>query len=266
MDRRASKLASSPSTASHFLPPLVGIAMAVVGWMAATDLGGVPSYALPQLSSVLSAAWTERGIFLPAALVTIKEVLCGFLLAVLIGVSLGFAIASYRIVEKGLYPLLVGAQVIPKVAFAPLFIVWFGFDITSKILMSLLLSFFPVVVNTVLGFRSASIESVYLTRAMGASPWNAFRYVRLPNALPIILAGVRLAAGLSVVGAVLGEILGADKGLGQLINAYGTGQDSSVLFASILYVALLGWIFFVIIRLIERHIIFWHVSQRRGRR
>ncbi len=250
------------SVAVRFAPPLIGIAIGFGGWIVATDLAHVPAYALPKLSAVMSVAWTDRGIFLPAAWVTAKEVLYGFLLAVVTGVFLGFAIASYRLVEKGLYPLLVGAQVIPKVAFAPLFIVWFGFDIKSKILMSLLLSFFPIVVNTVLGFRSCSIESIYLSRAMGANPWTAFRYVRLPNALPTILAGIRLGAGLSVVGAVLGEILGADKGLGQLVNAYGTGQDSSMLFASILYIALLGWLFFLIIRSIERHAIFWHISQR----
>jgi NitT/TauT family transport system permease protein len=162
--------------------------------------------------------------------------------------------------EKAIYPLIVASQTIPKVAIAPLMLTWFGYGMAPKIVIVVLLSFFPIVINSVMGLKSASREMIYLSRSMGASGWQTFWKFRLPQALPSIFAGLKLATALSVIGAIVAEFIGADKGLGYLILIAGANFDIARQFASVVVISLIGVVFFAVLERIERIAIPWKAS------
>ena len=154
--------------------------------------------------------------------VTLGEVLAGYLLAIAVGIPLAALLAQFRIIENALYPLLIASQTIPKIAIAPILVVWFGFGLVPKMLVAFLICFFPIVVDTLIGLRSVPKEVLWLARSMGASQWKTFSKIQFPAALPHIFAGLKVASTLAVVGAVVGEFVAADRGLGyQLIVANG---------------------------------------------
>jgi NitT/TauT family transport system permease protein len=159
-------------------------------------------------------------------------------------------------------PVLVFTQLIPKIALAPLFIIWFGFGLFPKVFMTFLLSFFPIVIDAVVGFRSLDQEIVYLTRSMGLSGWQAFVKVRLPHALPQIFAGLKVAITLATVGAIIGEWVGADRGLGYLLLVAGGDLRTSLLFATLVVLTGIGLVLYYLMVLAERLAIPWHVSRR----
>ncbi len=242
--------------------PLIGVALGLATWELGVRLGGVPLYQLPSFSIAVTTAWNSADFLVPHALVTAKEALAGFGLSLAVGVTLALAIDSIDWLRKSLYPVLVISQVIPKIAIAPVFLVWFGYGVTSKILVAFLLSFFPIVVDTILGLRSTSTEVRYLLRAMGASRWRNFWSVSLPGALPSMFAGIKLGVTLAITGAIIGEIVGSDRGLGYVINSSGSGGNTPLLFAAVIYIAMMGLCAFFVVIILERLTIFWHVSQR----
>ena len=242
-----------------------GIVAGLAIWEAGVRLGNVPHYVLPPLSEVLRTAVGESGYLLAETWVTIQEIVAGFLLSVVVGVSLAFLIASVRPIARSIYPILVISQVIPKIVFAPVFLVLFGFGMTSKILIAFLLSFFPIVIDTVLGLRSTSVEALHFARSTGAGPIRTLLLIRLPNALPQMFAGLKLAATFSVTGAVLSEFIGADRGIGRAMLKASAGRETDVVFAGVLYVSAVGFGMFLLIQYIESVAAHWHVSQRRRR-
>jgi NitT/TauT family transport system permease protein len=163
-----------------------------------------------------------------------------------------------------LYPLLVAFQTIPKAAIAPVLIVWLGTGIMSKILIAFAISLFPIVVDTIIGLRSSQPETIYLARAVGATPFQVFRHVRFPNALPAIFGGLKVASTLAVIGAIVGEFVSSDTGLGYLLLVANGELDTRLVFACVLVLTALGLIFFFAIEALERVFVSWHVSARQA--
>ena len=216
-----------------------------------TELGD--AHRIDLLDETIYHAYLARpGAFAMHALVTSGEVLLGFLLSVAVGVPLAFGIAGSRVFERAVYPLLVASQAIPKVAIAPLLIVWFGFGTTPKVIVAFLIAFFPVVIDTVVGLRAIEPEMLHLAHSMGATRWQTFVKIRLPRALPSIFGGLKVAITLAVVGAIVGEFVASDRGLGHVLMIASGEMNSRLLFAAILVLTLLGVAFFVIIERLER--------------
>ncbi len=222
----------------------------------------VPRYLLPTPLDTVRELVARAPLLAQHAAVTLGEIVLGFLLAVVVSVPCGLAVAFSRVVERSIMPILVFTQLIPKIALAPLFIIWFGFGLFPKVFMTFLLSFFPIVIDAVVGFRSLDQEIIYLTRSMGLSPWQAFVKVRLPHALPNIFAGLRVAITLATVGAIIGEFVGSDRGLGYLLLVAGGDLRTSLLFATLVVLTAIGLVLYYLMALLERFAIPWHISRR----
>lgn len=247
---------------SKILYPTATIALALLAWDVLTRLGAAPAYALPAPGDVLGIFMTRWPVLLSNALSTTVVVIIGFSLSVVVGALLAVMISSSRAFEKSIYPLLVGSQAIPKLALAPLFVVWFGFGLLPKVLMTFFISVFPIVVSTVQGIASVEPELEFLARSMGLGQYRTFRMIRLYRALPSIFAGLKVAIALAVVGAVVGEFVGSDEGLGILLLRAIAVVNTPLLFAALIVLTVLAVILFSLIELSERLAIPWHVSQR----
>lgn len=241
-------------------PALWALAGLLIIWELCVRIAQVPAFILPPPSDIFEEIVKNAHRLAPNALVTMSEVLLGFLCSVAVGVPLAVMIVYSRFMEKAIYPLIVASQTIPKVAIAPLMLTWFGYGMAPKIVIVVLLSFFPIVINSVMGLKSASREMIYLSRSMGASGWQTFWKFRLPQALPSIFAGLKLATALSVIGAIVAEFIGADKGLGYLILIAGANFDIARQFASVVVISLIGVVFFAVLERIERIAIPWKAS------
>jgi NitT/TauT family transport system permease protein len=242
--------------------PIGAIAMAIVVWDLAIRAFDIKPFILPPPLAVVDALLADFPGLMRHAWVTLREVLIGFACSVVIGVPLAAAIVSSPTAEKAIYPLLVGSQVVPKIAIAPLFIIWFGFGLAPKVIVVFLIAFFPIVVDSVIGLRSIEIEKLYLARTMGASRWQTFFKIRLPNAMPVIFAGFKLAAAFSVTGAVVAEFIGADRGLGRVIVAANGNLETERLFAAVAILGVMGIALFLSVSAVERLVVRWHPSQR----
>lgn len=243
------------------LPSLVGLGLLVV-WQFGVTLFNVPTYLLPSPIEVGETLWLSRGELWEATLVTTGEVLVGFLLAVLVSVPIAMLIVSFKWFDRLIYPFLVLLQTVPKIALAPLFVVWFGFGILPKILVTFLICFFPILLDTMTGLRSSNPDMASLVRSMGGKTWAIFSKVRLPAALPHLFSGIKIAITLAVVGAVVAEFVGATQGLGYLLLRANANLETPLLFAAIVILTVLGLVLYYAISFIERLLIPWHVSQR----
>jgi NitT/TauT family transport system permease protein len=249
---------------SSYLYPLAATIVLFAVWELATRYGNVSPLILPAPSRILETTLSNFPTLIHHSGVTIAEFVLGFALATVIGLPLGALIVYARPVEMAIYPLLVAFQTIPKAAIAPVLIVWLGTGLTSKVLIAFAISFFPIVVDTIIGLRSSTPETIYLARSMGATPMQVFRYVRFPNALPAIFGGLKVAATLAVIGAIVGEFVSSDKGLGYLVLVANGDLDTRLVFACVLVLTLLGLAFFFIIEAVERFCVRWHVSARQA--
>jgi NitT/TauT family transport system permease protein len=204
------------------------------------------------------------GFFLSHAGWTLWLTIVGFMLALLFGVILSFFIVSSRLAENTIYTLLVALNSVPKVALAPLFIVWMGVGPEPKIAISLMLAIFPIVIDTVLGLKSVDGDMVALARVNAASRWAILSKIRLPSALPSVFAGMKVAISLSLIGTIIGEFVGGSKGLGFAILTAQGQFDTPRLFVSIMLLAIMGFLLFSVMELIERLVIPWHTSVRKA--
>jgi NitT/TauT family transport system permease protein len=187
----------------------------------------------------------------------------GFLVAVVAGVLIALTIAFSRRVQAFAYPLLVFLQIVPKIAVAPLFIIWFGFGMMPKVLLVFLLSFFPIVVAAITAFRSIEPEILELVHSTGAGRWRTFRMVQLPHALPALFGGFKVAAALAATAAVVAEFVASDRGLGYLLLEYNGNLDTAGSFAAIFILSALGLTLYGLVELLEGITVPWHVSRRR---
>lgn len=258
---------SSASTAinvlrSKFLRPIVLLTSLVLLWSLSIRVFQIPAYQVPAPGDVILTLIREGPDLLSQAWPTVSATLYGFLLSAAIGIPLAMLIAGSQAVESYVYPLIVFSQSVPKVAIAPLFVVWFGFGLLPKVLCAFLLGVFPVVVSAVQGFKSVDTEMLDLARAMEANRLQVFRMVSLPSALPSIFAGLKICVTLAVVGTVVGEFVGANSGLGYVLQRSIGNFELPTMFAALLLLAFLGMILFWFVEIIERLAIPWHASQR----
>jgi NitT/TauT family transport system permease protein len=242
---------------------VVAVAAVLGFWEASTRLGLFAFQTLPPLSSIIRRAVSDHATFLPALVTTTEEALLGFAISLVAGVLIAIAIVTWRPVDKSLTPLIIASQVVPKIAIAPLLLIWFGFGLTPKILVAVALSIFPIIINATLGLRAVAPERIHLARSIGANRAQIFTRVRLPSALPALFSGAKLAAAFSVTGAVVGEFVAPGGGIGYAINLAGSSGDATALWAGILYLSLVGILAFLLISWLERVMIPWHESQRR---
>jgi NitT/TauT family transport system permease protein len=192
------------------------------------------------------------------AWVTTLETLIGFFLSAVIGIAIAIGIAAWPLASRAIYPLLVSSQVVPKVAIAPLVALWIGTGVRTSSLIAFVMAFFPVVVNATQGLNSADPESVHLIRSMGGSNWTVFRYLRIPGALPFIWSGLQLAMAFAVVGAVVGEFVGASSGIGYLLIVAEGNLRSDVLFAAIVVLTVIGLVLYYTVEWISRLMMKWN--------
>jgi NitT/TauT family transport system permease protein len=252
----------SPRDPSTIIYPAFTIALLLISWEVLTRTGAAPPYALPSPHDVLMELIDRWPTLLTNALSTTVVIVVGFALSVVLGIALAVLISSSRAFEKSIYPLLVGSQAIPKLALAPLFVVWFGFGLLPKSLITFFIAVFPVVISTVQGIASVEPELEFLARSMGLGQYRTFRMIRLYRALPSIFAGLKVAITLAVVGAVVSEFVGSDEGLGTLLLRAIGAVNTPLLFAALLVLTVLAVLLFALIELVERVTIPWHVSQR----
>lgn len=244
--------------------PVGTVAALLLVWEIGVRAFEVPEFVLPPPSGIAAELWGERALLADNGLATLWAVLGGFGLAIAVSVPLAFLIVYSPVLEKAVYPLLVFSQTVPKIAIAPLFIVWFGFGVLPKVLIAFLICFFPVVIDTVIGLRSVSPEMLDLVRSMGGSRLEAFRRIRVPNALPYFFSGLKIAITLAVVGAIVGEFVGSTRGLGFVIVQASSFLDNRLLFAAVLVLTLIGVVLFYLVDLLERLLVPWHVTRRSG--
>lgn len=247
---------------SAWVKPVIFLVAMVVVWDVAIRVLGIPPYQIPAPKDVLVTLWNDWPTLLREAWPTTVSTLWGFLLTVVFGIPMAMLIAGSRTVESYVYPLLVFSQSIPKIAIAPLFVVWFGFGTLPKVLSAFLLGFFPVVVSAVQGFKSVEPDMLDLAKAMEANRLQTFRMISVPHAMPAIFAGLKVSITLAIVGAVVGEFVGSNSGIGYVLQRSIGNFDLPTMFAALIILSLMGVIMFWIIDIIERFSIPWHASQR----
>jgi NitT/TauT family transport system permease protein len=231
-------------------PILVFIAVLVV-WEAASRLFEIPQFLLPPPSAIAQSLYDHWPLVVKYSWATILEIVLGYALSIVVGIPLALAIFLWPPFARSIYPLLVSSQAMPKVAIAPLFIVWFGFGLLPKVLIAFLIAFFPIVIDTAVGLASIEPEKIHLARSMGFGGLKTFFKFRLPNALPSIFGGLKIAITLAVVGAVVGEFVGGDAGLGYLLMVANGSMDTPMLFAGLVGLTVLGVGFYLLVELAE---------------
>ncbi len=233
------------------------------GWQLSVVRGLVPAFVLPAPSDVAMRVVTDLldKAVLYDCLYTLTEILVGFAIAAVFGIALGAAIALVPLVDRVLSPYIVALQTIPKVAIAPVLIIWFGFGIESKIVIVALIAFFPILVNVVLGFRSIDQRQIVLMKVLNASHWQIFSKIRIPNALPSIMAGMYIAMIFSVIGAVVGEFLGSPHGLGSQIMQRQASMDVVGVYSMLVILTAIGIALNFAVKLVSRSLVFWGQSE-----
>lgn len=258
VERRRAARATRTRLSAVLAPTGVVIALLVL-WEAGTRAFGVPVFLLPPPSAIVGAMTKHAPLLAFATGVTTLEILLGFALSIAVGIPLALMIFLWPPFARAVLPLLISSQAMPKVAVAPLLLVWFGFGLVPKVLIAFLIAFFPVVINTAVGLAAIEPEKIHLARSMGLGAMDTFLKIRLPDALPAIFAGLKISITLAVVGAVVGEFVGGDAGLGYLLMVANGSMDTQLLFAGIVCLTVLGVALYLVVELAERLLIPRHI-------
>jgi NitT/TauT family transport system permease protein len=243
--------------------------VSIAAWEGVVRVLDIPVYVIPAPSQVAVALVRgfASGLYIKHLGFTLYETILGFVLGAALGFTLGTAVALNRYVEYFFYPYIVMFQSLPKVALAPLIVIWFGLGLTSKVVNAALVAFFPLLVNTMVGLRSADEERVNLMRSLAATEGQIFWMLRLPNALPFVMAGLDVAMIFALIGAIVGEFVGAQQGLGMLIQSMNFTMDVSGQFSILIILSVLGLVLNRVILLVRRRVLFWDPSEKeRGER
>ena len=246
-------------TLSHRMQSIL-VALAFIGiWETGCRLFDVSPLILPRPTAIAAKlyAMTVTGTIWPHLWATLIEIVSGFLLGVIAGLVFGAMISLIPVFERLVYPYLVALQTLPKVAIAPLFIIWFGYGLTSKVIITALVCFFPVLVSVIAGFHSTDRDQLDMMKAFGATRMQTLIRLRVPSALVVIFAGLEIAAVLAVIGAIVGEFVGAQVGLGYLITALNFSLDVAGVFAVLIVLSAIGLVMHGLMRLAARRYIFW---------
>lgn len=242
---------------------LAGFTLLILAiWEFAVRLLSIPNYLLPAPSEVAVALYHgfSNQLFVGNFFITLLEAVAGFLIAAGAGLIVGTLIAQFRFFERFVFPYVVALQSLPKIAIAPLIIVWFGYGFGSKIVMSATVAFFPILINVIVGLKSVDQDKLDLMRSLKANRWQVFRLVLLPNALPFIFAGLNVAVIFSILGAIVAEFVGSQAGLGYLLLSFNFNLDIASVFACLVLLAGMGMILHKIIQETERRLVFWSNS------
>jgi NitT/TauT family transport system permease protein len=237
--------------------PLVGIAIILLIWQFYTYFFDINRIVLPSPLDILGASIANWAVLLRECWPTFLESVLGFALAVAIGIPFAVCVANSRILNLTLYPIMIAMQSVPKVAVAPIILVWFGLGMQSKLVIAFLVAFFPIVVDTAAGMRATSEGLLELARSLRASPLQIFIKVQFPSALPFIFAGSKVAVTLAVIGAVIGEFVGSVGGLGNLLLTANSQLDSPLAWAALVWLSVLGILLFASVVLAERIVMPW---------
>ncbi len=237
------------------------LAAILIAWEVAVSLAGWPSYLLPRPTAVLQRLAGEPGFFLNQGAITLAEALAGLALGAGGGFVIGAAMAAWRPLERALLPFAIVVKVTPVVTIAPLLVLWFGFGPTPKVLIAAILTFFPMLIASLSGLRSVDPAAYDTFRTLGATPLQTFLQLRVPSALPMLLAAAKVCATLSLIGTVVAEWVGAERGLGRAILLANTNLDTTSVFAGVVTLGLMGVALVGGLSLLERRLLFWHESQ-----
>jgi NitT/TauT family transport system permease protein len=264
-ERTPGLLASRPELV---LAPLL-FCVIIGTWYLVTKFFAVPEFVLPppakvwsSLVSGLSASPRDPAGYWYHLGVTAGEAILGFLIGSTAGVVTGMLVAHSRLVARVLYPYIIAMQSLPKVAIAPLFVVWFGFGMEPKVLITSVITFFPLLVNSIAGSGSVDVDRLELARSLGASRWQVFTKITFPSSLPFVFAGLNMAAVLSILGAIVGEFVGAQAGLGVLILQYNSNLDIASVYSLFVVLAAMGLAMHFAMRWLERRLCFWAQRSR----
>jgi putative hydroxymethylpyrimidine transport system permease protein len=239
------------------LYPAILLALFVLFWEIMVRQFEVPHYILPAPTRVLNTLAVQQFLLLHHTFVTLQEIMVGFMLAFVVGVGLAFLMFQFPVLEKTFYPLVIGSQTIPVFAIAPLLVLWLGYGLPSKVAMAALIVFFPIVVNTLDGLKGADSDAVNLLKILKANRWQILWKVRVPSALPFIFSGCKIGISVSTIGAIIGEWVGSKEGLGYLMLHANAQLQISLIFASLIYLTILGVSLFYLIVLMERWVMPW---------
>jgi len=223
----------------NLLPPLTFVAMVALWWGAVVAFK-IPAYLLPGPGAVFSRLITDAGMLWNHTQITLIEILLGFGLTIVTAIPLGLLIALSALAKQVVYPPIMLMQLVPKIAVAPLFLVWLGFGLESKVLLTILMTFFPLLLASISGFMILDDRLLYLTRSMGASRWDTFRYLRFPAALPVIFSGIKTSATIAATAAIVAEFVGANRGLGYVLLRGTSTMDIELVFAVLVLLTIVG--------------------------
>ena len=252
------------STPANFLLRLLLIAATLAVWEALVWLFAVPAFILPAPTSIFMALYRgfASSLYVDHMWITLTETLMGFVLGTALAFALGIGVALSRRVEYFLYPFIIMFQAMPKVALAPLIIIWFGIGLTSKVISAALVAFFPLMVNTIVGLRSAEEDRINLMRSLAATRGQIFWMLQLPNALPYIFAGLEIAMIFALIGAIVAEFVGAQSGLGMLMQSMNFTMDVAGQFSVLIILSVVGLLLNAIVNEVRRRVLFWDPSQK----
>jgi len=223
----------------NLLPPLTFVGIVAL-WWASVRVFNIPAYLLPGPAGVFERLITDAGMLWSNALVTLTEILLGFGLTVVSAIPLGLLIALSPLARQVLYPPIMLLQLVPKIAVAPLFLVWLGFGMESKVVLTVLMTFFPLLIASISGFQILDTRLLYLTQSMGATTWQTFRYLRVPAALPVIFSGIKTSATIAATAAIVAEFVGANQGLGYVLLKGTSTMDLELTFAVLVALTIIG--------------------------
>lgn len=243
--------------AGRYLPPLALLLALVALWELAAKTLHVKNYILPAPTEIATAFSSDRSLLASDALVTLEEIVFGFLIAVIVGLGVAFTLHFSRALRKAVYPLLIASQTVPVIVLAPFLVYMFGFDIRPKLAIVALICFFPIAVNTLDGLRSVDPDLVKMMRTLDASRWSIFKRVELPSSMPFAFSGARIAATVAAIGAVFGEYVGPSAGLGHLMIQASSQLDTARVFAAIVILSAFAIGLFGIVVLLERLLVPW---------
>ncbi|BCG82334.1 ABC transporter permease [Mesorhizobium sp. 113-3-3] len=256
--RPESRFASTWGAATgSWLPAVILLLVTIVVWEAVVRIFAISAFIIPAPSEIAQSLVAQWGTLMQATLVTAGEILFGFLVSVVVGIAIALVIVRFDWLGRALYPLVVLFQNVPKVALAPIFILWFGYGLAPKIGLILVIAFFPVTLSMLAGMQSVDRSLLSLMNSVGASRTQILFRIRVPHSLPNLMAGTKIAATLSVIGAIVGEFAGASDGLGYVIQFASTQLDTALVFAALLLVSVLGIAFYYAAEILERIVVPW---------
>lgn len=249
--------------ATEVLPPLAALVILVGAWWAYVEIDNTPEYFLPAPDAVAEELLDRPEFYIENAWYTLKNALAGLAIGSFFALALAVAMAHSRLIEKSVFPMAIAIKVTPVVAIAPLFTVWWGFGEAPKVAVAALIAWFPMLVNGIVGFRSVEPAALDFMRSIDASAYKIFTKLRLPSSLPYLIAGLRVALPLSIIGAVVAEWFGSAEGLGRLIQISNANLDLPTVFAAVVVLAIIGVVLNMALSLVERGLLSWHASTQR---